>query len=269
MIPNAIIRAKNDAVKRGAFFLEAPCFGMKVGMPCDKSYGRTFRVYFRTASPKHGLEIHVFACACTEWEYRGELWRIPGDLLEEQYADMVNHVTKHEAFHNCAGRTFYWKVCPCGRETNHEWAYDLTCSYPIAAEWYCSFECYARDHNLICAECGGVLKTYSFDCPEMNRSRDELRVATFRILSKGIRWKYAREVAHCSDKNYCSPECCSLALERLKQIEREERQHRKEMQCVRNVGKLMSAARRSLREQDRDAWKWLKKEFAREATSRQ
>lgn len=260
--------ARQQAVRDGAFFIEAPCERL-LGTKCDGTSGRTFYVTFDShrdrVTKDDGLRFYVFACGCTEWMYRGCLWRIVDDALSEQYAEISPIWYTHAALRHRNGKQFDWVLCPCGRPPSWDWSHGLP-GLLGREHRYCSWECYARDANLVCSECMSVLT------PERIAKRDdtygrELCVIVTTLFSLGISLELASKVADYPTRYYCSPACCSLARERLKQIEREERQHRKEMQCVHNVKRLLAAARRSLRRPDRDAWKSLKKEFAREAIS--
>lgn len=70
------------------------------------------------------------------------------------------------------------------------------------------------------------------------------------------------------DWNFCSRQCCSLALDAYLRNEREERKRKKNLKCVLEVKKVLSKAKLALQKRDsQEALQSLKKAFEQAASS--
>lgn len=274
--------AKEWAMERRAFLIEARCEGHDIydaELRCFKQ-GFCHEDFYDSRELEFGdLRIHVWLADCRWRGPFGHLWQELSSIVGEQYAELEPRGWWSNkgigAMRYASGRKLYWKLCPCGNPSNYEWTESLPGGVRSTVGDYsycfCSWPCYAKASGLTCSECGGPLDFRRHGNDEGNHFNRDFQLAWHNLLSFGVTLETLKTVQFTSiyKSRYCSRKCCSLALERIKAIEREERKLRKEKKCVQNVKKLLSQARRSLQRPDPEAWRTLKREFAREAISQE
>ena len=123
----------------------------------------------------------------------------------------------------------------------------------IEARKFCSVACASEYRRSQCPTCGKHDKSTFVDRFFAHRKKICDRVG---VEPSSIDW------------NFCSRQCCSLALDAYLRNEREERKRKKNLKCVQEVKKVLSKARSALKNQDsQEALQSLKKAFEQAANS--
>lgn len=190
------------------------------------------------------------------------------ELIEEYYGP-VHAIRMYEpgktAFTYPIGRKYVWSLCErCGRESVGDSHYfgivkRLPRRYRTGSHLSCSVECDLLLRGFTCCVCGRVAALRDDDDDHSTCLHSELFYESVKSLA------LSNDCFVRFGSLFCSVECCSLAVDRVLRIERENAKIQGELKCVRDVRKLLHKARKEFAKgiPSREALHTLKQEFER------
>lgn len=195
------------------------------------AFARGFRHQYVWAYSVHG------SCDNCKWFAQsysdGELLRYPSEFVE---GPGRHFITTYASM--CTGQ-FWWQ----GNQDKRS----------FETKKFCSVKCAAEYRRARCPTCGKYDK---------NTFVDRFRAYSKKICSR------AGVSPSSIDWNFCSRQCCSLALDGYLRKEREERKRKKNLKCVLEVRKVLSKAKSALQKRDsQEVLQSLKKAFEQAASS--
>lgn len=213
---------------------------------CHPSWDRVITVTFGE------IDFEVTVCGHVYDSSHGETRSsVVCELMEELYAPI--HSVSHNdslvdtgvvAFTAGFSRRYAWHICDCGKLGGYSGR-------------FCSEACEVKARGNGCTWCRVHARRY-IESEYSRKCRDRDSRYYYRHLKEFV--------SH--DSLYCSVECMSLHTAEIKRQERRERKRKRELQCVQDVSKLLTKARKALKSNNREALPSLSEEFKRVRTSR-
>ena len=271
---------------------------LNIRRPCDGDYtyggdGKREYVY---CHPSHDhfqimkfgeLEIQITLCGCA-WNSGFSRREYIHDFIEEHYGPLILSSKDHRkyadsmlAYTTGSGgqHRHSWDLCTakdCGRQATLSCYWTNDPVFVIRNEWsplnsdentfnsdciYCSWECYAKTHATPCPVCGEIsLRQFS------KRWKDKSHEL---ILNACFEGRYVPEIFDKVKATVCSSQCACRHIDSIKEMIRLYDLTREEQRCVSEVRKLVTSAKKSLRNRNLEALSSLQKEFERVATSQE